>query len=87
MVLLFMRNGRYGLVFHENHPPYKHIQDSNKTLEDTFLISYKKSPVRFLVALNTLDKFIGCHAHVLCVLQISDMNVLYRLKKRYTCVI
>ena len=66
-------------------------QDINKTLEDTFLISYKKRPVRFLVALNTLDKFLGCHAHVedvttrfgsvLCLLQISDMNVLYRLKK------
>ena len=73
------------------------IQDSNKTLEDTFLVSYKKRPVRFLVALNTLDKFLGRHAQVedvttrfgsvLCSLQISYMNVLYRLKKRYTCAI
>ena len=47
--------------------------------------------MRFLVALNTLDKFSGRHAQVeevttrfgsvLRSLQISYMNVLYRLKK------
>ena len=50
----------------------------------------QKRPVRFLVALNTLDKFLGRHAQVedvttrfgrvLSSLQISYMNVLYRLK-------
>ena len=49
----------------------------------------QKRPVRFLVALNTLDKFLGRHAQVedvtirfgsvMCSLQISYMNVLYRL--------
>ena len=76
------------------------IQDSNKTVTlygRYVLDKLQKRPVRFLVALNTLDKFLGRHAQVedvttrfgsvLCSLQISYMNVLYRLKKRYTCAI
>ena len=73
------------------------IQDSNKTLEHMFLDKLQKRPERFLVALNTLNKFIDRHVQVedvttrfgsvLCTLQISNMNVLYRLEKRYTCAI
>ena len=73
------------------------IQDSNKTLEDMFLDKLQKSPERLLVALNTLVKFLDRHAQVedvttrfgsvLCSLQMSNMNVLFRLKKRYTCAI
>ena len=61
------------------------MQGSNKTLEDTFLIKLQKKPMRFQVALNTLDKFLGRHAQVadvttrfgsvMCSLQLSYMNV------------
>ena len=73
MVYLHMQNGKYGPIVHEKwdiwcffsmrKPSTIHnsnIQDSNKTLEEMFLISYKN--IRFLVALNTLDKFFGRHA-------------------------
>ena len=66
-------------------------------LQRYVLDKLQKRPVRFLVALNTLNKFLGRHAQVedvitwfgsvLCSLQISYVNVLYRLKKCYTCAI
>ena len=62
-VLLFMRNGRYCLIFHEKtiHAPYKIQIYRTVTLKHwkirTRSDKLQKRPVRFLVALNTLDNF------------------------------
>ena len=45
-----MRNGRYGMIFHENTGLY---QNTRRYVLDKL----QKHPARFVVALNTLDKF------------------------------
>ena len=68
-------NGKYGPVVHdkwevwsdfpwENHQSYKMQIYRIVTKHWNLFDKLQKRPVRFLVALNTLDKFFGRHAQV-----------------------